>query len=240
VSKPRIFVQHRTAHRTTLMKRLALHRCLPVRLAALAAPLIAAWPQRSSAVDQSWDGGTGGTGTAWYTLTNWASDTGFPGDTNTATAGEGSAADIATINAGTNTGLGINMNTSTGLTLGAIDFGRTTGGDLTIGNSGTTGSAGFLRLNGATVNSVANTLIRNTGSQNLTIAGTAAGGSVNTTLRLGIANGIIMSDTGRTTTISAVMESATAGFGFTKTGAGTLVLSGANTSAARPPSAKAF
>jgi autotransporter-associated beta strand protein len=97
-------------------------------------------------------------------------------------------------------------------------------------SSGTSGSNGILQLNGATINSVANTLIRVAGSANLTIADVNTGsGSQTMGLRLGSTDGILEVATGRTLTISSIISEATSNSGFTKTGAGTLVLTRANT-----------
>jgi fibronectin-binding autotransporter adhesin len=173
----------------------------------------------AQAADGTWDGGAAGTATAWATLTNWAGDAAYPG-----AIGSSANGDIATVKAGTGATLQMNMTTFSGnFSLGALDFDRAT---TTTWNNSTV-TAGILRLNGATVGGVANTLIRMQGTTagNLTIAdGTGTMG-----LALGNANGIFDIATSRTLTINSIISQVTSGNGFTKTGGGTLVLSGANT-----------
>lgn len=211
------------------MKRTALQRLIPFRLAALVAPLIAAWPHRAEAANGTWNGAAGGT---WHTITNWTPNTAFPGEATAAVTGEGLPTDIALFTgANTSANVGVNMNTMGGqLTLGAIDMVRTTAGNLVIGNNSTTN--GILRLDGATVNSVANTLIRVSGgvAADLTIANVNTGSGTQTMgLRLGINNGIFHVDNGRTLVVSSIISQAAAGYGFQKNGAGTMSISGNNT-----------
>jgi fibronectin-binding autotransporter adhesin len=190
------------------------------------------------------------TSNAWQNSANWtggAANT-FPGvNANPNTTANGATTDIAVIGTfgftATN-GLGINFNTNTvsgvnsnsganqSLTLGAIDFTSATA-NLQIGNSSTT-LTGVLTLNGGTVNGVANTLVANrSATRDLTLANANSGaGSGNQTMavRLGITNGVIdVSTLGRTLTISSVVSQQNNNSGFTKTGAGTLTLSGINT-----------
>ena len=216
------------------MKRNPLFRFIPFRLALLVAPLLAAWPHQSRAANQEF---TGASGATWHTLTNWTSGTGFPGDATAAVAGEGLTTDImsaAVANAATN--IGINMNTLGGqLSLGAIEFNKTNTATCTIGNNSTT-TSGILRLNGATVNAVANTILRCNNEGSLTISNVNTGtAAVTMGLRLGTANGIIsVGQNGaatpalRTLTINSIISEATAGNGFTKTGTGVLTLTAAN------------
>ena len=173
----------------------------------------------AQAADGTWDGGAAGTATAWATLANWAGDVAYPG-----AIGSSANGDIANVKAGTGTTLQMNMTIFSGnFSLGAMDFDRATA--ATWNNNVST--AGILRLNGATVGGVANTLVRmqGTAAGNLTIAdGTGTMG-----LALGNANGIFDIATSRTLTINSIISQVTSGNGFTKTGGGTLVLSGANT-----------
>lgn len=123
---------------------------------------------------QIWSGGTGGSNTAWFSTGNWAGGA-FPGSTPAPTTNT----DIATIGStGTNPDIGINLNvTGSTLGLGAITF---DGASRGIGNSSNAAGAqsGTLRLNGATVNSVANTILRNFGSGTLTLYASAPGSGV--------------------------------------------------------------
>ncbi len=61
-----------------------------------------------------------------------------------------------------------------GLILGGISFNRTVTNNLQIGNSSSSVN-GILQLNGATIDTVANTLISVAGSSNLTIANVNSG-----------------------------------------------------------------
>lgn len=209
------------------MKRNPLIRFIPARLALLVAPLIAAWPQFVRAADQQF---TGGTGANWHVLTNWTGGAGFPGVGLNSLAGEGAAGDIATAaaaNAATN--LGINMGTLGGqLSLGAIHLNKTNTATLTVGNISTTVS-GILLLNGATVNAVPNTILRNAGSGSLTISDRNTGSAAVTMgVQLGITNGIMDVATGRTLTINSSISELNPASGFDKTGVGTLILTAAN------------
>jgi autotransporter-associated beta strand protein len=181
---------------------------------------------------RQWTGSSGG---AWLTTTNWTGGI-WAGDApNANPAGEGTATDIFTT-AATNsaTNIGINMNTlsaagGVGLILGGIDFNKTNTATLQIGNSSTSVN-GIMQLDGASINSVSNTLIRVAGSANLTIANVNSGsGSQTMGLRLGITNGIMDVGSSRTLTISSIISEANANSSITRTGAGTLTLSGDNT-----------
>lgn len=178
---------------------------------------------------RTWNGGSG---SAWLTTGSWTPTGTFAGNAPNATVtGEGATTDIMTTSAAnTATNVGINMGTLAGLlSLGGINLAKTDGTTLQIGNSSTS-TNGILQLNGATINSVANTLIRVTGSANLTIANVNSGsGSQTMGLRLGITNGIFDTNTSRTLTISSIISEVSTNSGFTKSGAGNLTLSAANT-----------
>jgi hypothetical protein len=95
---------------------------------------------------------------AWYTGTNWT------GNSYAGVQGASASANsnIATFtSAFTGTTPGINMGTSS-LNLGAISLDNTRATALNVGNS--SGTAGTLWLHGATVNTVANTILRNNGT----------------------------------------------------------------------------
>jgi autotransporter-associated beta strand protein len=193
----------------------------------------------------SWSGATGG---AWYTTSNW---TGGPAGTypGTSTApGNGAATDIALFNNATAT-VGIDGGVGPALTLAGINFQSAT--SLSIGNGSTAQTAATLRLNGATINTVANTLVAigNTGGD-LTVTNVGPTGS-NTSNTLGL---VLGTTTGvfnlygdatvvpftsasaaggalnvRTLTIAGSISEAAAGSGFTLQGGGVLNLTGANT-----------
>ncbi len=201
------------------VSRRALKSWLPASCAAVIPPLILAWPQSAQAADATW---AAGAGTAWYTAANW-SPAAFPGLQGVAA----SNTDIATwTNVATATTFGINMGTAS-LNLGAISIDSTRTTATSIGNSSAT--AGVLRLYGATVNGVANTIIRNNSGQLLTLQATQTG-TMGVVLS-NITNNIINIDGTGGVTISSIISESVAGNKLTKggAGAGTLLLSGANT-----------
>lgn len=176
-------------------------------------------------------------GSDWRTTSNWSGATTFAGDAGGTVTGEGLATDIASFTAAyTSTNLGFNgTNLGGSLTLGAIVYNPAsasgTFNSKTFGMSNTTGTlAGTLRLNGATVDSVANTLISvsstaSTGANftitNLQPGTTSAGQTLNVVF--GHANGVLNVATSRTLAFTNNgVDGASAGTGFTKTGGGTL------------------
>ena len=178
---------------------------------------------------RSW---TGAGGSAWLTTSNWDPTGTWPGSApNANPTGEGAATDIFSIAPSNSAStIGINMGTlsaagGVGLILGGIDVNKTNTTNVSIYDSSPT--PGLLQLNGATINSVANTLIRVTGSANFTLAGVSTG---TLGLRLGNTNGIFDVTSGRNLTLSGtVSEPAATPSGFTKTSTGTLTLNAANT-----------
>lgn len=169
------------------------------------------------AADSTWKAG----GSAWYTGTNWVSGS-APGLQGVAA----SNTDIATFtSAFTGTTVGINMSTAN-LNLGAISIDSTRTTATNIGDSSAT--AGVLRLYGATVNSQANTILRNAGSGLLTLQA-AQNGTMGVVLSNSIDNKIFIDSTGGIT-ISANLTEAGAGYKLTLAGvgSGTLTLSGTN------------
>jgi autotransporter-associated beta strand protein len=233
---PFFLMKCKILHRSSISHPLDFRSSLGLPTAITLTLLAAAVSQLGAQTVRSWNGSTGG---AWLTGANWSPSGTFAGGAPLANpAGEGANTDIMSVvaaNAASN--VGINMNTlnagagGVSLVLGGIDFSKTNSTALQIGNSsGTSGSNGILQLNGATINSVANTLIRVAGSANLTIADVNTGSGTQTMgLSLGTANGILEVATGRTLTISSIISEAASNSGFTKTGAGTLVLTRANT-----------
>ncbi len=174
----------------------------------------------SLAANQTWDGGGSGTGTAWYTNTNWVGDSAFAGSQATTTN-----TDIASIpSSGTNPNIGINGTTSSTLYLGAIDF---SSANRAIGDS----AAGsfVLTLNGATVNSVNNVIARNSNTGALTLQ-PSTGGAGSMGIALGNAtDNIINIDSTGGITISSIISGATRKLTRGGVGSGILTLSGANT-----------
>ncbi len=159
----------------------------------------------------------------WYTVTNWASGTAFPGLQGAAA----SNTNIATWTSdATATTFGIDMGTAS-LNLGAISIDSTRTIATSIGNSSAT--AGSLRLYGATVNGIANVILRNNSSALLTLQDTQVG-SMGVTLSNPTDNIVNIDDAGGIT-IGGIISEAAAGTKLTKsgTGSGVLTLSGANT-----------
>lgn len=196
-------------------------------VATLAA--VVATPASAQAI-RTW---TGAGGSAWLTTTNWSPSGTFPGNApNANPTGEGLATDIFSIApANTASTIGINMNTLAagsgvvGLILGGMDVNKTDTTNVSIFDSSST-TPGLLQLNGATINSATNTLIRLSGSANLTLAGVSTG---TLGLRLGGTNGIFDVTNGRTLAINSnISEPSGTASGFTKTGTNTLTLGGSN------------
>jgi autotransporter-associated beta strand protein len=182
---------------------------------------------------RSWTGASAG---AWLSGTNWSPSGTWAGSApNANPTGEGASTDIMSVvatNAASNIGINFNQLAAAGgvgLIMAGIDFNKTNTTTLQIGNSSTTVN-GIMQLNGATINSVSNTLIRVSGSADLTLANVNQGaGSQTMGLRLGITNGIMNVDTSRTLTLNVIVSEANANSGIEKTGAGTLTLGAANT-----------
>lgn len=196
-----------------------------------AAPLLLGVAIPASAATVLWSSTSG---SAWLTGTNW---------TGSAVAG---AADIAQFGANptsATTGIGLNFNSTTnagtqtnGLRIqevGAIEITSSRSTNLHVGNSASTsGASGTLRLNGVTVNSTANVIIRHAGSGNLTIQNTQ--GSGNQTMAVAINNAtdnVILVDGAGSVIISSIIKDGGTGNHLTLSGSGTgaLTLSGANT-----------
>lgn len=168
-------------------------------------------------------------GSAWLTGTNW---TGNAVPTATQVAQFGANPTAAT-------GVGINFNGTTNAgtqTTGnriqeaaTIEVTSARAAAFLVGNSSTTaGASGTLRLLGATVNSVANTVLRNNSSQTFTIQNIQSSGNQTMALTLGNAtNNVVNVDS----TGNIVISSAINGGKLTLNAAnsGDLRLSGTNT-----------
>jgi fibronectin-binding autotransporter adhesin len=183
-------------------------------LAALVALLaLFAGPRTNAQTVRTWT--NTGTATAWYTAGNWGPST---------SSGGWATNDTALFqNSGSATLAQINMNTAA-LSIGAIHIDSTRTRALTIENNGTNATRA-ITLNGATVNSVANTILRNASGSLLTFrGGTAAMGFIlgNTT-----ENRIYIDGAGGIT-ISNII-SGTNSLSLSGSGTGALTLAGANT-----------
>ena len=190
------------------------------RRIALAFTLVAFFAAGSvlEAATRTW---TSTSSQAWGTSGNWSGGT--PG-----------SSDIALFNGINPSGNQVGFNGKNGgsITVGAISL-SSTSGNITIGNSANNGAggAGFIILDGATVNSVANTILSNatTSPSTLTIQDTAAGGTFTTNVQLGGTANVIQVTTGNSIVISCVITEVTAGSNITLQGGGTLTLTAANT-----------
>lgn len=188
---------------------------LPLSLTTAIAAMMTG--QAAHAQTISWTN-TGST-TAWYTNTNWNPNT---------SSSQWLTTNIAQFNnTGTATTAGINMGTAS-LSIGAIEISSLRTRALTIGNSSAT--AGTLTLNGATVNSVNNVILRNASNSLLTLQNNETGSGKTMNIVLANAtNNIIQIDGSGGVTISSNISGS--GRQLTRQGDGTgaLTLSGNNT-----------
>lgn len=162
----------------------------------------------------SWTGGN----TTWLTAANWS----------TGSAPSGASAE-AFFDNNTNTGtIGINMNSiSAGnSSIGAIHFGASATTARTFNNSSTV-AAGTFTLNGLTINSIANTIIRNASSGTHTITNGSS-----QALNIGLGNStdnIVAIDGTGGITINSNISGASRKLTKAGSGSGILTLTGANT-----------
>ena len=168
---------------------------------------------------------TTGSGGAWLSTGNWTGGT-VPGingyaqfQLNPTGAGQ----------------VGINMNGSTNngannQAVGGIEVTGSRAVPLVLGNS-TTSAAGVLTFNGTTINSVANTIIRNTTGQLFTIQQNIGSGSSGLTVALGNTTNNIISIEGTGGVTITIPITGTSDKNLTKAGSGSgvLTLSGVNT-----------
>lgn len=174
------------------------------------------------------------TSQAWLIDSNWSALS-RPGSATSNANNDVALFDNMALNSNS---LGIQMNTSSAVySLGAIHWNMTVGESSAIGNSSTVnGSSGSLRLNGASVHvgssggSISNLLIGigDSATTDLTIQNAVAGGNRTMTLRLGSSSGTMYVAADRTLTINTVISQSVSNSGFSKAGAGTLVMSAAN------------
>jgi autotransporter-associated beta strand protein len=189
---------------------------------------------------------TSTTSTTWLNSANWTGGTAnkYPGlDANESSTADGTTTDIAlfsTLALSANT-VGINFNTSantgdgdsTGangsLTLGTIDFNPSKA--LTIRNTSSV-LDGTLTLTGSTLNTIANTILANEGSENVTLTNaTASDNSRRMDLALGnTTNNVIQINGSGDLTITSLIKNGTGASNLTLTSTGTptgqLILNG--------------
>lgn len=165
------------------------------------------------------------TGSAWLTGTNWTGGS-VPGTTAIAQFGANPTSG--------STGVGINMNGSTNngtsnQAIGAIEINSSRGANLIIGNSSTSAN-GILTVNGATVNSISDVVIRNNSTYLLTIQNTQGTGNKTMGVALGNAsnNQIVIDGTGGVT-VSSIISGVSRKLTKLGSGSGVLNLTGANT-----------
>jgi autotransporter-associated beta strand protein len=157
--------------------------------------------------------------TAWYTNTNWTPNT---------ASGAWLTSDIAQFNnTGTATTAGINMGTAS-LSIGAIEMTSARTRNLTIGNSSAT--VGTLTLNGTTVNSVSNTILRNASGNLLTLQDNETGSGKTMNIALGNStDNIVNIDGTGGVTISSIIGGSGKKLSKGGSGTGVLELQAANT-----------
>lgn len=146
---------------------------------------------------------TSSAGTSWLNASNWTGGVAnkFPGvDGSSTTTADGNAGDIAVFGSITATSIGINFNNTSSnngvstngnangsLALGAITTSNTLNKNLAIGKSDSSAFTATLTLNGATVNSVANTILRNNDDNSLTLSQFNGGSGANP-MEVGLGN----------------------------------------------------
>jgi hypothetical protein len=186
------------------------------RLSLPLASALVALLSAQSAHAQSWSGTTSGT---WSNTNNWTD--GVEAGSKTTTTDT----DIAVFNVSAQPTIVINMNASGGVYyLGAID--NTNATTRTFSNSSTI-APGILTLNGATVNSVENTILRNSTTTLMTIKNGTGLGTLG--LALGNATNNIIQITGTGgVTISSIISGSGRNLTLEGGGTGVLTLSGAN------------
>jgi fibronectin-binding autotransporter adhesin len=187
------------------MKRKSIFNWLPMRFAALVAPLIAAWPQRAQSAVIYWDN-VGGTANDWGGVANWSTVVGggtnpaaIPGTADVATFSASSVAAAQTVNLNAaRSVLGLDFTTTLAHTLQGGSAAQT----LTLGASGITRS----------------------GTGAVTIGSTTAAQNVN----IALGANQTWTNSSATSEISS-LNVISGGFSLGLAGSGTFRLAGANT-----------
>ncbi|MFM7207884.1 MAG: beta strand repeat-containing protein, partial [Planctomycetaceae bacterium] len=203
------------------------------RGAAVVAAVVLA-PMASGQTIRTWSTAT--LDTSWTTAANWTSGV-FAGVGATSVSGQGTAADVAFRGTNSGTSLGIDMATVGGtLTLAALDLDPSTT-TLGIGNSSTV-AGGVVQLNGAvtfgTTTPITNSILRvnnatTTSSATATIQAAVGVGTQSLGLRLGTANGAVVTEGSKTLALNVPLSEVSPGSGFRKVGAGVLILASPGT-----------
>ena len=168
-----------------------------------------------------------GASTSWFTAANWSTSRSGANGSNT-----WQTTDIAQFNNnGTVSTSGINLGTASSgggsLSIGAVEVSSARPRVLTIGNSSTT--AGTLTLNGVTINSVANVILRNASAFLLTVQNNESGTGKTMGVVLGNNSDNIIQVDSAGVTISSVISGASKKLTISGAGAGVVTLSAANT-----------
>lgn len=193
----------------------ATTNCRKFLLAIASSILLGLSAISARAADQTWEGGSAGNGTQWLSNTDWVGHVAYPGSltgtTNT---------NIAIIPSnGTSASIGLNPSTGK-FYLGAINFSSFTRTIYGSGNGDFT-----LTLNGANVNSVPNTILRNSGSGTMTLLRTGGAGIM--TVALGNAtDNIVNIDSTGGITIDAPITGASKKLTFNGNSTGVLTING--------------
>ena len=214
----------------------AIHgsRWVLARGAAMVAVAVVLTRHAPAQTVRTWSSSTAGT--AWTTGSNWTGGV-FAGAGALSVTGQGTATDVASRGTNSGTALGIDMGALGGtLTLAAMDLDPSTT-TLSIGNASTT-AAGLVQLNGAvtfgTATPITNSIIRannatTTASATTTIQAAVGAGTQAMGLRLGTANGAIITAANKTLVINVPLSEANPGSGFRKVGAGVLIVASPGT-----------
>ncbi|MDR3460547.1 MAG: autotransporter-associated beta strand repeat-containing protein [Verrucomicrobiae bacterium] len=170
----------------------------------------------TSSQAQVWTNASAATG--WLDPLNW--------DSNVVPSSGTEAVQFGTAPTSGSVGVGINMSAAGGLvSIGSIEVtSARSSANVVIGNNSTS-QAGVLQLNGATVNGVAGTILRNAGAGTTTLVitnGFGAGPFFPMGLSNTLAGGVVDA------TSPIVIYSIITGNGFTKLGAGTLTMTSSN------------
>ena len=171
---------------------------------------------------RQWDSST--TTTDWAVADNWVGigPESFPGAIGTDSSRN---AEVAIIRGSSAAAIGIDMHAAAGhLALGAIIVEHSS--DLSIGNSSTQ-SSGSLRLNGATVGGVADTVLSLGGSHDLNLAHILPGADAQPLeLVLGTRKSVFHVEQGRTLTMSTNLSEIYPETSITVRGGGRIILNG--------------
>jgi hypothetical protein len=161
---------------------------------------------------------TSGASTAWLTAANWCGGS-IPGSSS-----------IAQFTSKGPTGnIGINVNNAATQQVGAIEIASSRAAALTIGHSGSSKNS-FLQINGTTVNSISNVILRNNSSITPVFANLAGGSSSTLGIVLGnTTENIINIDGSGGIIISSIISGSSKDLTKAGAGAGVLTLTNVNT-----------